>query len=216
VTWNATNAVAYAELRVAAEQLYVLIWGSAAPWVTLGRLAKDGYEPLREASSNIAGPVAVGAEALVLLDGKLDALADDAMLDARGDYVTCLGGELGQAYACAHGNVLRVEQSGLGEPLFELASLREPDYQGLPEAAQLDCATRWLDVQEHVAMLTGSSEAADAGVRDAAPAEVAEVTTGAARPAGCAVSTRAAHAWWLYLVALALLIARRRTWLGSN
>lgn len=43
-----------------------------------------------------------------------------------------LDGESRQrAQCCAHGDVMRVERDGLGSPLFEIASLREPDYQGL-------------------------------------------------------------------------------------
>ena len=38
-----------------------------APWVTLGRVTERGYEPLREASSDIAGPVALSTGTLVAL-----------------------------------------------------------------------------------------------------------------------------------------------------
>jgi PAS domain-containing protein len=210
VEWIAPSAVSYAELRVAAEQLYILIWGSAAPWATLGRMTAGAYEPLREANANIAGPVALDTGTLVALDGELEVLEDGAAVDVRGNKVTCLGGVLGQPYACAHGDVLRVEPDGLGSPLFEIVSLREPDYRGLSEAARMDCMTRWLDVKVDVASRAPSSAAA----QDAAVPDMVKPTDSAARPAGCALGARARHVWWLEAMLLVVLAARRRSQRG--
>jgi hypothetical protein len=148
VTWSVPNGVAYARVTAAAEQLYVTVWGRARPWVTLGRVNERGYEPLREASVDIAGP---SASTWVLLDGTLQRLDTGAGLDTLGRRISCLGDANGLVYACSEGDLYRLEESGLGAPLFELGSLLAPTYDGLAEPARASCSTRWLDLRADVA-----------------------------------------------------------------
>jgi hypothetical protein len=197
VTWNAPHDVAYAELRLAHEQLYVVVWGRSAPWVTLGRVTPQGYEPLREANTDIAGPIALGEDALLALDGRVETLREGAPLAGLESYVTCLGSEHGQAYACAHNDVLRVDQDGLGAALFEVAALQVPDYEALAPRVRPDCVTRWLDVEEHVAMLAESDSVGASGAADAGPSAAAQPSPSSAKPGGCAIGVGGEHARWL-------------------
>jgi hypothetical protein len=220
VSWDAPSAVAFAELRSANDQLYAAIWGRSAPWVTLGRVSAQGYEPLREAQSSIAGPLALEDGAAVVLDGApelLDGEGELALMQGDGA-IQCLDSLAGRAYACVHAGLWRFDARGVGEPLFQLASLREPDYQLLREAYRADCAFRWRDVREHVAELNAEANAAvDAGAAEADdPDAVGRDAADAARPAdnpaadGCALGARAARSQgWLPAALLALILVRR-------
>jgi hypothetical protein len=219
VTFGAPSAVAYAELRRAADQLYVVIWGNAAPWVTLGRMtAQHGYEKLAEAGSEIAGPLALGGGTYVARDGAFAALEEGSARIGGSEYVTCLGSYAGLSYACVHGDLMRVDQHGLGAPLFELGQLHEPNYQGLPAPAQRDCMARWLDLREHLANAPAANAENDSAAPDPGPS-AARVSDAAVRrddsepmPAhaqpGCALGPRSARPRWLNAIALAVLFAR--------
>jgi len=219
LTWTVPNAVAYARLRTAGDSLYVLVWGRSAPWVTLGRVTARGYEPMREASSDIAGPVALAVDppdTLVALDGTIERLEGGTSVDAHGNRATCLGTNDAQPYACVHGDLLRVDPGGLGAPLFELSALREPDYQTLPAALRMDCSTRWLDLRDHVASLLSSGSAADAGVADAATPDAATLTPGAGRHSGCSLGASSGRPGPLLLYALMLFFAAARSRRGGR
>jgi len=211
VTWSVPNGVAYARLRAAGGSLYVLVWGRSAPWVTLGRVTERGYEPLREASTNIAGPVALGAATLVGLDAKLELLESGTAFDAPGRHVTCLGTNTGQPYACADGNLVQVGPGGLGSSLFAISALREPDYQTLSEVGRLDCTTRWLDIREHIASSSSSSGAVtDGGGVDAATSDASVRTPSAPQDSGCSLSGQHGPTSPLCLLFLIVVVVSRK------
>jgi hypothetical protein len=99
--------------------------------------------------------------------------------------VACLGERDGDVYACTNSDLRRVDASGLGAPLFDIGSLVAPDYQGLAEVARADCTTRWLDVQNDVALARAASTV-DGGVR-AADAAIATPGVTAADAGGPSV-----------------------------
>jgi hypothetical protein len=213
VSWSMPNNVAFAELHAADDQLYVRIWGNAKPWVTLGRIADSGFEPLREAQGAIAGPLALTKSSLVALDGTLQSLDDARTPASQGDgMVNCLDRFDGIAYACVSQGLRRVDDTGVGEFLFQLTSLREPDYQSLRASQQADCAFRWRDVQEHVTELAAQASgvrpsAADTDAGDDAEPEPS--ATSAAAGAGCSLAPRPAGAQWLHALLLPLLALGR-------
>jgi MYXO-CTERM domain-containing protein len=216
VTWTMKSPVAYARLRLAGSQLYVVVWGRSAPWVSLGRLTAQGYEPLREASTDVAGPVSLATGTLVAIDGVLQSLETGALVDTLGYRATCLGERDGLAYACAHSDLLRVDASGLGAPLFEVASLRAPDAQALSEVARADCTTRWLDLQNDIAVARAASAPHDAGASapDAATADASTPLARASDTGGCSTSRGTSprpYALGLALVAWCAAHRRRRT-----
>lgn len=184
VTWLSPNPVAYARLRPAGNQLYVVVWGRSAPWVTLGRISERGYERLREAGIDVAGPVSIATGTLVAIDSALQNLETGAVVDTPGGRVTCLGERDGLLYTCANGDLHRVDASGLGAPLFDISSLVAPDYQGLSDVARADCTTRWLDLQNDVALARAASAVHDGGVSqaDAALAKPGATTADAGEP----------------------------------
>ncbi|HEX6245851.1 MAG TPA: hypothetical protein VFZ61_33230, partial [Polyangiales bacterium] len=206
VSWDAPSSVAQAALRAEADQLYVLIWGKSAPWVTLGRLGAASHEQLAEAQSAISGPLTLAETSLIARDGTLEELRPSVALSARGQHVTCVDrlGEL--AYACIDGGLARVDAHGLGAPLFELSSLREPDYQLLHPARRGPCMLRWLDLQLHMREAAAHKDETelDAGAPPAAGADggtFLEEEVG-----GCAVGGSASGAArHVGLLALALL-----------
>ncbi len=214
VTWSAPSDVAYADLRGAGDQLYAVIWANAAPWVTLGRVTAQGYVQMLEAGGDIAGPLALAMDTWVARDGAFGPLKDGGMVPQPSPHVTCLGSYLGLDYACVDGDLVRVEEDGLGASLFELTSLREPNYEGLSEAARTDCMARWLDVQIHLASAAASGGAADAST----PAvDTTQRDDGPSMPngAGCTLGLNTTHActrhaWWLSAIALAALFLLRR------
>jgi hypothetical protein len=214
VTWTAPSVVASAELRELAGRLYVSIWGSAAPWATLGQVTEQGYEPLVEARSGIAGPIGLPSGTYVALDGAYERLVQGAMGATPSSYMTCLGSQLGLAYGCAGGALWRVDENGLGAPLFELTSLREPSYAGLDEVQRADCKVRWLDLRDHIAEVSRASVAADASVTDAtvqnvgAPDAAADAAS-SADASGCALGGAAARGAWPSWSLLFLLVTAR-------
>ena len=212
VSWSMPNNVAFAELHAADDQLYVRIWGNSAPWVTLGGIADSGFEPLREAQGAIAGPLALAASSLVALDGKLQGLDDAHTPVPQGDgAVNCLDHFDGIAYACVSQGLKRVDETGVGEFLFQLTSLREPDYQSLRASQQADCAFRWRDVQEHVTEVAAAAASrASAGDSDSgAEAGPERSATDAAAGSACSLAHRSVPAPWLHALALPLLAHRR-------
>ncbi|MET0283467.1 MAG: hypothetical protein ABW352_03330 [Polyangiales bacterium] len=191
ITWTAPSYVASAQLRIAAAQLHVVTHGRSAPWVTLGRILDGAYEPLLEASVDIAGP----AGNLVAVDGKLRTLSGTPIETA--ERVTCLGEVDGTLYACSRGDLFRVDERGLGDPLFTVAGLQDPDYSTLTETARADCTTRWVDLRDD-AKAALALRAGDAGMMsEALPIE--------SSAEGCALHSRGGAAWLI----LALWLARR-------
>lgn len=164
VTWLAPSGVAYAELRATGDRLYAVVWGNRHPWVTLGRVTHDAYQHLREAQSAIAGPLELLGATAVATDGQLGWLegGEGSLVQGEGA-VSCLDSLQGRGYACVSEGLKAFDSEGVGAPLFQLATLREPDYQALPASVRGDCAFRWRDVGEHVAMLPTSPTVADAG-----------------------------------------------------
>lgn len=203
VTWDAPSSVAEAELRTAADQVYVVVSGNAAPWMTLGRIAEGSYEQLRDAQSTIAGPIELDGATLIALDGMLERLQDGAALKQESEYVQCLASFAGVAYACVGAGLKRVDAAGLGEPLFELAALREPDTQALPEPERSNCHLRWRDFEDHLA---ASGLANASGDADAAKA----TDVSAAPPAaGCSLRGCTKQPGWLSLSLWTLLLLGR-------
>ncbi|MDB4975931.1 MAG: hypothetical protein JWN48_4272 [Myxococcaceae bacterium] len=228
-TWSAPSRVAYAELRAAAAQLYVVTWGSAAPWVTLGRVTQQGYEPELEAGSDIDGPLALTDGTVIARDGQLRSLPPGALAAPSNDHITCLGQYAGLAYACAHGDLMRVEPEGLSTPLFELASLQAPDDQGLTDKARQSCSARWIDLRVDVASAARMRAAAvassvDAGALDASTPDASSAATAAlgpqaqreapelddARDSGCSLGAGRARDGLLPVILLLLLASLRR------
>jgi hypothetical protein len=215
VSWSMPNSVAFAELQAASDQLYIRVWGNSAPWVTLGRIADAGFEPLHEAQGAIAGPLALAEGSLVALDGKLQGLEDARAPVSQGDgAVNCLDHFDGIAYACVSQGLKRVDDAGVGDFLFQLTSLREPDYQGLRASQQADCAFRWRDVLEHVteaAAEAATASGASPDNPDAAmePEPESDATSNEAA-SGCSLGARPARAFWLHALGLTLLARLRR------
>ncbi|HEX5655782.1 MAG TPA: hypothetical protein VFX59_01250 [Polyangiales bacterium] len=193
VSWEAKSFVAEAALRVAGEQLYAVLWAHSAPWLSVGRVGKDAFEPLREANVSLDGPIASS----LAIDGVLQDLQTGTAIDTQGDRISCLGETSGQPYACARGGLLRVDANGLGAPLFELSALREPDLSAVPDAARADCTVRWTD------LVTDGVPVSDAGM----PAPDAGATARTSTAEGCATRDGRGFEGALLLVALA---SRRR------
>lgn len=164
LTWTMPSAIAYARFRMAGNQLYVVVWGRSAPWVTLGRISDQGYVPISEASVDIAGPASLGTGTLVAVDGTLQSLETGSTVDTQTQRITCLGERAGQAYACALSDLFRVGADGLGTSLFDIGALVAPSYEGLSEVARADCSTRWLEVQNDLALARAIDPVNDAGV----------------------------------------------------
>lgn len=179
VTWVSPSPVAYARLRLAGSQLYVVVWGRSAPWVTLGRIDERGHDRLREAGIDVAGPVSTATGTLVTIDSTLQNLETGAVVGTPGARVTCLGEREGLVYACTNSDLRRVDASGLGTSLFDIGSLVAPDYQGLSDVARADCTTRWLDIQNDVALARAAAAVDDGGVRQTDAAVAMPGTTSA-------------------------------------
>lgn len=225
VTWEAPVSVAFAELRVASEQLYTVVWGNSKPWVTLGRVTPQGHVLLREGQSSIAGPLALAQGLAVAVDGSLQPLDEDAAALTQGDgAVHCLDSFAGHDYACVSGGLKRAEEGGIGESIFQLAALREPDYQLLHPTLRADCAFRWRDLSEHVAALNAadaSDGANEPAADEAAPPADAEPASGVMQSASDCSLRRpgAAPTWRLLLLGLCGLLglsSRCRALSGSS
>jgi len=214
LTWLMPSPVAYARLRVAGSQVYVVVWGRSAPWVTLGRITERGYERLREAGIDVAGPVSGATGTLVAVDSTLQTLETGVVVETPGNRVTCLGERDGQVYACAHSDLLRVDASGLGAPLFDIGSLVAPDYQGLSDLARADCTTRWLDLKNDLALARAASGVDDAGASaaDAAIADADVPSSGSPDAGGCSASAKSSQRPYVLAVMLFVLLflVRRR------
>jgi hypothetical protein len=219
-SWSMPTPVASAELRVAGERLYVVVGESAAPWFTLGRLGAQGYEQLRDAQSNIAGPLSLATGALFARDGALEALEEGAPLVQPDDYVSCLDSLSAQPFACVREGLMRVDEQGLGDALFAFAALREPDYDAVPEPVRADCSTRWQDLRDHLASAGLWQEPAAAGAApvsrsDAGSTQRAEAAScalglGAALGTRCSVPEPRLTCWLSLLLSLGLLVRRTR------
>jgi hypothetical protein len=213
VTWWVQSSIAYAELRATGDRLYAVVWGNTQPWVTLGRVTSEGYEPLQEARSSIAGPLTLADGVLVAIDGELEWLdaSEDTPVQGPGA-VNCLDSFAGQTYACVSEGLKSIDASGVGDALFHLATLREPDYQRMQASQRADCAFRWRDVREHVAMLPGASIDADAGTDAPSDEEDASTAQRAQAASGCSLRAQAPSEAdrRLLLLALGALLTNRR------
>lgn len=215
--------MAFAELRSVGEQLFAVIWGRSAPWVTLGRVTAQGFEVLREGQSTIAGPLALAEGVALAIDGAPELLdaSDEGALGAGSDSaIQCLESFAGRDFACVSGALRSFDARGLGAPVFQLASLEDPDYQLLPEAVRADCAFRWRDLREHVAMLNGeASGAPEGGMPADDDAAAADAAPDAGMPSersadACALRAGGSRSWrWPWaalLLGFAFRSARRR------
>lgn len=195
-----------AELRSDGDELYAVIGSSAAPWFTLARWDVGGWSSLLAAESSLAGPLSLAGSMLYARDGALETLPDVDDANASADYVTCLGSVDGQPFACVREGLVRVDQAGLGTPLFTFAELREPDYALLPESARADCETRFRDLSDHLAS-AGLWQAADQKSAPGAAIDDDAVPDGS-RAASCSLSRGAGGCSIMWLV-LALLVRFR-------
>lgn len=211
MTWGILSTVARAELHLVGAQPYVSVWGSSAPWVSVGRIQAGNFEPLRDAHSNIGGPVQIEDGAWAVIDGALEPL-DAQAGEGRDQDMSCLESVRGVPYVCANNGLQQVDARGHASVLFTMEALREPDYRSLATAeARESCNMRWLDLQVHLAGkgLIDAGAASGEDARAQAPADQIEADT-PNRTASCALAAGADEHGWLCASVLALLALRTR------
>ncbi len=168
------------------------------------------HEQLRSANSAFAGPASLAEDILVARDGALE-LLDGSRALSSGTYIECLDAFEDRTYACVGDGLTAVHADGLdeSEPLFDMATLREPDYGTLSDAQRSDCSSRWRDVRDHL-LLEGRIQAAPTDEQETidAGSGVSE-TDPAAAPSTCSLRGTSRPAGWLTALLLALLLSRR-------
>jgi hypothetical protein len=111
----------------------------------LGQVQGDQWKRIELASSSIAGPVELpNGESFIAVDTDLVRLPEPQTLLEGMPPVSCLG-RLGDiAYACTRDGLASMSQAGVGQPIFQLASMMPPDLSKI--APTLDpslCESQW-------------------------------------------------------------------------
>jgi hypothetical protein len=180
--------------RLAAQQPYVVVLNGGGLRAELGRIEAGGYALVQRAlGPAISGPVAVSADdVLVAFDGALHALrGEQAEAIETEAIVSCVGRVGALAYACAGGDLLRVQDGSPGERVFGLQDLDPPELSGLDAQTAELCSLQWLRFGIDLVAAGVALPGSDAGVlprdrdTDAGSADAAGNAKRAS--AGCAV-----------------------------
>lgn len=186
---------------------YVLTLTQNAP--VLGSLSANAFSKIAQGASTIAGPLRVGDETLLAVDGQLSRLQNgEVMALAESAYLLCLEESEGVPYACTPDGIKRVRGEALGEPLFELSWLLPPDLSQLPAGKPRErCDYQWQDMRFDLlalgvpvrgdepdagAAVDAAAEAEreqDAALRGDAPAQAEDAGRGGTRTGDCSVHT---------------------------
>jgi hypothetical protein len=129
--------------RATPSELYAVV--VTATGRELGQIAGDQWKRIELASAAIAGPVEVAeGDAFLAVDTELAHLSQPDMLIAGMTPVNCLGRIGDRAYACTRDGLSAMSSSGVGEPIFALASMTPPDFSKIvdPELVSL-CSSQW-------------------------------------------------------------------------
>lgn len=159
------SPVDYAFARATAGSAYALLLHQTAP--ELGSLRMNSFSMLAEGLSSIAGPLRVGDNTLLAVDGKLSRLVDGAPMElAEEAYVLCLEQDGDLRYACKTDGIARVAEQALGEPLFLLSWLVAPNQELLAAGKPRErCDYQWQDMRfDLIALGTPLPEDVDGGV----------------------------------------------------
>ncbi len=172
--------VDYVYARAAGGTAYALIMFRTSS--ALGRLQMNTFNKIAEAELTIAGPLGVGGDTLLALDGKLSQLIDGAARPlAESKEVLCLEQHAGLAYACNRDGIAALSGPALGAPLFQFSWLLPPDLEQLPAGKPRDdCNLQWQDLR--VDLLEVGIAIADDAPQDAGSA--VGVPEGGANDAG--------------------------------
>jgi hypothetical protein len=158
------SRVDYAFARATAGSAYALVLYQTAP--ELGSLRMNSFSMIAEGLSSIAGPLKVGANTLLAVDGQLSRLVDGAPMGlAERAYVLCLEQDGDLPYACKPDGIARVTEQALGEPLFQLSWLVAPNQEQLAAGKPRErCDYQWQDMRfDLIALGTPLLEDTDAG-----------------------------------------------------
>lgn len=160
--------VDYVYPRVTAGAAYALVMFRTSS--ALGRLHMNTFTKIAEAELAIAGPLGVGSDTLLALDGKLAQLIDGTARPlAESKEVLCLEQHGGLAYACSPDGIASLSDHALGAPLFHFSWLSPPDLGRLPAGkARDDCNLQWQDLR--VDLLEVGIAIADDALQDAGSA----------------------------------------------
>jgi hypothetical protein len=104
---------------------------------------------LMQSDEPIHGPVTHPLGPLITRDRKLARLDGNSVVHFEDETrLACLRNDTGNStYACVEPDLVQVNKNGsLGEPIFTLSTLNEPDYTGLNEDEEKDCELDWLDL----------------------------------------------------------------------
>jgi hypothetical protein len=171
--------------RATTQALYSVV--ATATGRELGQIEGDQWKRIELAVASIAGPVDVpDGQPFIAVDTSLVRLPDPTIMLEGMPPVSCLG-RLGDiAYACTRDGASALAATGVGQPIFALASMTPPDLTQLAAAQQTLCETQW----EHFRfdLLALGVELADpmVGVTDAGPPAAAGVGGTTAPQAGAA------------------------------
>lgn len=139
------SPVDYAYARAAAGVPYALVMFRTN--AALGNLRMNTFTKLAEADLTIAGPLHVGEQTLIALDGKLSQLLEGGTQElAESAEVRCLEHDMELSYACNPDGIARIAGPALSEPLFKWSWLFGPDLEQLPAGEVRDrCNAQWQD-----------------------------------------------------------------------
>ncbi len=134
-------------LRPTSDGLYVRTQASLE-YVLFKVEDDDTLTELARSEDPMHGPVVAHGRTFLTVDRNLSVLFEGAIstLDVT-NRITCLGTADDTLYACVLPDLLKVDEAGAfgAKPLFALADLEKPSYDGLEEEDALSCEVDWLD-----------------------------------------------------------------------
>lgn len=144
---NLAEPIDYVFARTTGSEIFAMLLVQGAP--QLGRIADGMFHPIAKGASSIAGPLALGSEKLVAVDGLLSRLEGDALTPMTDpDYVLCLQQNGALSYACTRTGIGALAEDGVERSLFALNSLVAPDYTRFADqGVRSECEYQWQDLR---------------------------------------------------------------------
>jgi hypothetical protein len=226
VSWKQADApegTAAVFARLAGSASYVVATVNGGLALELGRIENNAFHVLQTAGAGVAGPLETeDGHRFVAIDGALARFDGDrvAKLDENAS-VTCLGRNGPRSYACTRSEIRALDADGLGEVLFDVTRLQDPDLGSVPEPLRSECGAQWdhfrFDLVASGVELAGAdaradtdaSTPSDAGMsaREAGRSHMQGKPASASHDSGCAVVTAAPGAGSSLATWLACMIA---------
>jgi hypothetical protein len=135
--------------RLADERIYLVALTGGGLSSELGQIEGGEWVSAQRVVGSIAGPIDAATGGVWLsLGGELGKL-DEGLVAPTGDtqLVTCVGSQASLTYACAEAGLWQLDNSGLGEELFDLSELKEPAWDEVPDAFVAECEVQWQRYQ---------------------------------------------------------------------